>query len=352
MCDEHLIELVTGQKVDLREHGVHPSQIKVGRTLTLERVLRLNSRTFFYEMLKDNPELTAIYPGIENDILAGSIDCHIHAYPDFVHRSQDMFEIAIDAARARMRAVYFKDHWNLTAGAAYLTQRYVDDLVADGRLEHRVEVYGGLGLNHGISPEAVRMALRYPSCKILWFPTFKSYGWARFAGIEDREGYVRLVGPDQQVLPEVREVFELAAEADVVCSLGHTDFEELLPLCTLAKELGVKTLLDHPLLELNKLLVDEMRQLADLGTYVGTYCQPMIPSLYQPVCDPFETVDTIRAIGAERCIAGSDFGQVLHVNTVEGMRIFIRALLGFGIPPADVAKIVRDNPSKLFGLAT
>lgn len=350
MCDEHLIELVTGEKVDLHKHGLHPSQIRVGRTLTLERVLQMNSRTYFYAMLKDNPDLTAIYPGIENDILAGSIDCHIHAYPDFVHRSQDMIEIAADAARARMRAVYFKDHWNLTASAAYLVQRIIDDMVADGRLEQRVEVYGGLGLNHGINPEAVRIALKYPNCKVLWFPTFKSYGWARFAEIENREGYVRLVGANGEVLPEVREVFELAAEAGVLCSLGHTDFEELLPLCTLAKELGVKTLLDHPLLELNKLLVDEMRQLADLGTYVGTYCQPMIPSLYQPVCDPFETVDTIRAIGADRCVAGSDFGQVLHVNTVDGMRIFIRALLGFGITPEDVTTIVRDNPAHLLGL--
>ena len=135
MCDEHLIELVTGEKVDLHKHGLHPAEIKIGRTLTLERVLQMNSRTYFYSMLKDNPELTAIYPGIEDDLLRGAIDCHIHADPDFVHRSQDMIDISISAARARMRAVYFKDHWNLTASAAYLVQRYVDELVADGRLE-------------------------------------------------------------------------------------------------------------------------------------------------------------------------------------------------------------------------
>jgi hypothetical protein len=352
VCDEHLVELVTGERVSLHANGreLPPSEIRVGRMLTLERVLQLNSRTFFYAMLKDNPDLTAIYPGIEDDLLAGSIDCHIHAYPDFVHRSQDMVDIAVAASRARMRAVCFKDHWNLTAGEAYLVQRYVDDMVADGRLDHAVEVYGGLGLNHGINPEAVKIALQYPRCKVLWFPTFKSYGWARFAGIENRDGYVRLVDEDGEVRPEVREVFELAAEADVLCSLGHTDFEELLPLCRLANELGVRTLLDHPLLELNKLLIDEMRRLAELGTYVGTYAQPMIPSLYQPVCDPFETVDTIREIGAARCAAGSDFGQVLHVNTVDGLRIFIRALLGFGIAPDDVRAIVADNPSRLLGL--
>lgn len=352
MCDEHLVEQVTGQKVDLHKHrdGKHPSEVLVGRRLTLERVLELNSRQFFYSMLKDNPELTSIYPGIEDDILRGAIDCHIHAYPDFVHRSQDMIEIAITAAKAGMRALCFKDHWNLTASAAYLVQRYIDDMVADGRLERRVEVYGGLGLNHGINPEAIKIALQYPSFRVIWFPTFKSYGWARFAEIEDRAGYVRLVDDDGEVLPEVRAVFELAAEHDVLCSLGHTDFIELLPLCRLANEMGVKTLLDHPLLELNKLLTDEMKELADLGTYVGTYCQPMIPSLYQPVCDPFETVDTIREVGAGRCVAGSDFGQVLHVNTVEGMRIFIRALLGFGIPADDIRTILVDNPSKLLGL--
>ncbi len=223
-------------------------------------------------------------------------------------------------------------------------------MVKDGRLEHRVEVYGGLGMNLGINPEAVRMGLQYPNFKMIWFPTFKSYGWARFAGVEDREGYVRLVSPSGEVLPEVREVMRLAADAGVVISLGHTDFEELLPLCQAAREIGARTLLDHPLLELNKLLVDEMKQLADLGTYVGTYCQPMIPSLYQPVQDPFETVDAIRAVGADRCVAGSDFGQVLHVNSVEGFRIFIRALLGFGIPPDQVRKIVADNPARLMGL--
>jgi hypothetical protein len=41
-----------------------------------------------------------IYPGIENDLLQGDIDCHIHAFPDFVHRSQDMIQIAIEASNA------------------------------------------------------------------------------------------------------------------------------------------------------------------------------------------------------------------------------------------------------------
>jgi len=322
----------------------------VGRLLTVDRVRELNAKNYFYSMLKDNPAIVSIAPGAEDEILEGAIDCHIHAYPDFVPRSQDMLGIAIDAAKAHMRAVVFKDHFHLTAGTAYMTQQVIDEMVADGRLDHRVEVYGGLGLNLGANPEAVRVGLRYPAFKTVWFPTFRSYGWARTAGIEDRDDYVRLVDDDGNVLPDVRAIMEMSAEADICIGLGHTDYEELLPLCTLARAVGVRTVLDHPLLELNKLSIDEMQTLADLGTYVGTYCQPMIPSIYQPVVDPYETLETIRAVGAERCVAGSDFGQVLHVDTIAGMRIFIRALLGFGLSKEDLVKIVRDAPARLLGL--
>src|SRR5262249_1954827 len=155
MCDEH----------ELYEAAV--AEGMVGRTLTVERARQLNSRTYFYEMLKDNPSLTRIHPGIEDGLLEGAIDHHIHAYPDFVFRSQDMISIAVEASKAKMRAIAFKDHWNLTAGAAYLVQRQIDEMVGDGRLEHRVEVYGGLGLNLGVQPEAVRVGLRYPAFKCI-----------------------------------------------------------------------------------------------------------------------------------------------------------------------------------------
>ena len=339
MCDEYSVyEATLGDGM-------------AGRTLTLERVRQLNSRTYFYEMLKDNPSLREVKPGVEDEFLVNAIDHHIHAFPDFVPRSQDMLQIAVEASRAKMRAIAFKDHWHLTAGAAYLVQRQIDEMVLDGRLEHRVEVYGGLGLNLGINPEAVRVALQYPNFKCIWFPTFKSFGWARFAGLSPGESeYVRLVNADGAVRPEVREVMQLAADANVAVALGHTDFEELLPLATLARETGVRTVLDHPLLELNKLLLDEMEQLAALGTYVGTYCQPMIPSLYQPVQDPMETVETIRRIGASRCVSGSDFGQVLHLDAIDGMRVFVRALTGFGVRAEDIRTILCENPAKLLGL--
>ena len=325
------------------------ASLMVGRTLSVERVRQLNAKDYFYQMLKDNPEMLKIYPGIENELLRGAIDCHIHGYPDFVHRSQDMIGIAIEASKAGMRALAFKDHWNISCNAAYLAQRHVGYLVEKGELQHRVEIYGGAGTCHGMNPEYIRVALQYPNFKMIWFPTFTSLGFWRGAGHPEKGG-VRLVGENGEVLPQVVEIMKMAAEKKVGIGFGHTDFQELLPLAKKARELGVRATLDHPLLELNKLLIDEMKELAELGVYVGTYCQPMIPSLYQPVADPMETIRTIKEIGPERCIIGSDFGQVLHMDTIDGMRVFIRALLGFGITPQQIKVMLKDNPAKLMWL--
>jgi hypothetical protein len=260
-----------------------------------------------------------------------------------------MVQIAIDASKAGMRALAFKDHWNVSANAAYLAQRHLDYLIEKGELTHRVEIYGGSGTSFGVNPDAIRVALQYPNFKMIWFPTFTSLGFWRGAGHPEKGG-VRLVSESGEVLPEVVEVMKMAAAKKVGMGFGHTDFQELLPLAKMAKELGVLATLDHPLLQLNKLLLEEMMQLADLGVYVGTYCQPMIPSLYQPVADPMETINTIKKIGPKRCIIGSDFGQVLHMDSIDGMRVFIRALLAFGITKKEIKIMLHDIPAKLMYL--
>jgi hypothetical protein len=122
-----------------------------------------------------------------------------------------MIQIAIEASKCGMRAIAFKDHWNLSATSAYLVQRHIDDMIARGELTHRVEVYGGAGTCFGMRPEYIRVGLQYPNFKMIWFPTFKSYGFWRGAGHPEKEG-VRLCSEDGKVLPEVKEIMEMAAE--------------------------------------------------------------------------------------------------------------------------------------------
>jgi Family of unknown function (DUF6282) len=318
----------------------------VGRIMTVRRARELNARDFFYKILRDMPGIQDVAPGVENDRMKGGMDVHVHSYPDWVQRSQDMIGIAIDAAKAGMKGILFKDHFMLTAGEAYLVQKHIDHLFSEGAIPNRTEVYGGIGLNFGVRPDVVRQALKYPNMKKIYFPTFNSARCLMNMGHDASKG-IHLVDSSQKVLEEVTEVLGLAADARVGVGLGHTDYYELLPVVEKAKEVGARVVLDHPLLELNKLTLDEMKTLAGKGAFVGTFCQPMIPSIYQPVADPFETVNTIREIGAERCLIASDFGQVLHVETVYGIRVFIRALLAFGISAQQIDTMFKANPAKL-----
>jgi biotin synthase-related radical SAM superfamily protein len=113
---------------DFADDPEQARKLLVGRVLTVERVCQLNAKDHFYQMLKDNPEMLKIRPGVENELLEScAIDCHIHAYPDFVPRAQDMIQIAIDASKAKMRALAFKDHWNISCSAAYTAQQRIDN---------------------------------------------------------------------------------------------------------------------------------------------------------------------------------------------------------------------------------
>ena len=55
----------------------------------------------------------------------------------------------------------------------------------------------------GMRPEYVRIGLQYPNFKMIWFPSFTSYGFWRSAGLPDHDG-VRLCSEDGKVLPEVK----------------------------------------------------------------------------------------------------------------------------------------------------
>src|SRR5258705_6437282 len=159
---------------DFAADAAAAEQLLVRRVLTVKRVRELNAKDYFYQMLKDNPEMLKIHPGIENELLKNAIDCHVHAYPDFVHRSQDFVQIAIDASKAGMRALAFKDHWNVSAGAAYMAQKHIDYLISKGELTNRVEIYGGAGTRFRMNPETIPLAPQYPNFPLIRVPTFTS----------------------------------------------------------------------------------------------------------------------------------------------------------------------------------
>ena len=73
-------------------------------------------------------------------VLAGTIDIHVHSDPDNVPRSVDGLEAATLARASGMRGIVLKNHYDPTAGLAYLARKAAPGL----------EVFGGIDLNlHG-----------------------------------------------------------------------------------------------------------------------------------------------------------------------------------------------------------
>ena len=70
-------------------------------------------------------------------LLAGAIDIHVHSAPDNVPRSIDGLEAAGSRATRACARIVLKNHYDPTAGLAYLARKAVPG----------VEVFGGIDLN-------------------------------------------------------------------------------------------------------------------------------------------------------------------------------------------------------------
>ena len=94
-----------------------------------------------------------------------------------------------------MRAIVLKNHYESTAGLAYLVRKVVPD----------IEVFGGIDLNltvGGINPAAVEHMTRVSGGwgRVVWMPTFDAENQVRYV---EGESAVRVsVSRDGELLPE------------------------------------------------------------------------------------------------------------------------------------------------------
>lgn len=313
--------------------------------LISEDRLRELSRPDWAQRFRERyPGVQQLQAGIENESLQGAIDVHVHAEPcSLSARSQDYTQVAIDAARAGMRALVRKDHYYSTVGEAYAIQHHIDHLVGTGALAHRVEVYGGIPLAFSIDAAQIRQALRLPGFKMIWCNPING------------EPLVR----DGKVRPEMERIIALAGDHGIALTLGapsHSrkkyggldDYEGLMPLVERVAELGASAVLDHPL---SSFTADQIAALTPDGVYAGLFCYPSLPSLIKaPVVDPERTRELVRRIGPARCVVASDVGMLLEPTALEAFRMMIRLLFALGFNRQDIDLMLKVNPARLIGL--
>jgi len=288
-------------------------------------------------------------------LMEGAIDLHIHSAPSLFPRLVDHVEAAEGARKFNMRAVVLKEHHGYTADRMYFVRKLVNG----------IDVYGGVVLNNavgGLNPFAVDAAIKL-GAKIVWFPTLSAknhldqMGAPAFGKSMQQASKVSLKEPPITVFddkgalkPEVYQIIDLVAAADLMLATGHLCIPEAKAVVKEAKKRGVKRLyVNHPEYIING-TIEEQKELADMGAFIehlAIFMFPMWPT--QAGVDGI--VEMIKAVGPERTILATDLGQVHNPPPAEGLRMFIRVLLEKGIPAGHIKKMVQDNPAFMLNLA-
>ena len=57
--------------------------------------------------------------------------------------------------------------------------------------------------------------------------------------------------------------------------------------------------------------------------------------------------DSIKKIGAKRCLMATDFGQIHNPRPVTGMKMFIKSMHEKGVSMDEIRLMCKENPQKL-----
>ena len=164
-------------------------------------------------------------------LLAGAIDIHVHSSPDNVPRSIDGLEVAKLAHDKGMRAIVLKNHYDPTAGLAYLARKAVPG----------IEIFGGIDLNRtvgGMNAIAVEHLTQITGGwgRVVWMSTFDAENQVRYS--KENRPFVS-VSRNGELLPETRAVITAIAKHNLVLATGHVSADEAVLLVREGRRQGV-----------------------------------------------------------------------------------------------------------------
>jgi hypothetical protein len=280
--------------------------------------------------------------------MEGTVDLHCHPFPDLFPRLADDFDIVGAARDAGMKAIVLKCHHENTVSRAYLVQRVIPG----------IRVYGGIVLNYyvgGINPAAVEASLRLGG-KEVWMPTIDAGFHAEVhggtGGYDSQTGGrslaegIWVTDKDGKLRPEVKEVLELIAQHGAILGTAHLAPREIVALVREAREVGVeKIVVTHPYFRVPNFDIDTLEEVARMGAMPEFgYCT-VSPAWHYAVVE--KVVESIKRIGASRCLLVSDTGQRHNPLPHEALRVFAQTVFEKGIDQTDVERMIGSNPLDL-----
>ncbi|MBI4595659.1 MAG: hypothetical protein HY730_04680 [Candidatus Tectomicrobia bacterium] len=286
-----------------------------------------------------------------DNILKGSYDLHIHAFPDLQPRKLDALDLVKEAREAGLAGCLLKDHSFATTDRAYILNKIFPDFT----------VAGALVLNYptgGLNPAAVEAAIK-AGAKQIYMPTYaaanqvRKMGQVSFFGPypfpKNQQG-IAIINDKGALVPEVEAILDLIAQNSnsnrVILGTGHLSSEEIMPLVKKAKATGVKKILiTHASFQLIGLPLARQMEAIGHGAFIE---HSYFGATFQGHLTPVEEMaKQIRAVGVEHCLLSTDFGQTANPTPVEGFKSFIGNLLSLGFTSKEIRTMIVENPLKL-----
>jgi len=233
---------------------------------------------------------------------------------------------------------------------AYFVQQIMDRYAKDTGRTDRFRVFGGVVLNYsagGLNPVAVKTSLKLGG-RCIWMP---SHDAAHHRQVLGESGGVEVLTEDGDLRPEMYEIFDLVAEHDALLDTCHLGTRERYVVIAEARKAGVERILvTHPQYSVNRASPEQQAEMARLGGYIGLFMYAAVPHFNNPDIDREEVLEIIRKVGPEKLVLSTDYGSMLNVPPVEGMKLYIRLLLALGVDREDIETMVKHNPAWLLGL--
>jgi hypothetical protein len=274
-------------------------------------------------------------------VLSGAIDIHVHSDPDNVPRSLDGLEAASLARSKGMRGIVLKNHYDPTAGLAYLARKEAPGL----------EVFGGIDLNltvGGMNPAAVEHMTQVAGGwgRLVWMSTFDAENQVRYA--KANRPFVS-VARDGHLLPETKAVIGVIAKHRLVLATGHVSAPEGLMLIREGRQQGVAHMVvTHAINEPVLMTVPQMQEAAQEGAFIEFVAGSLASADSRARVD--RIADTIRKVGPPFCSLSSDLGQKANALPPDGFAAFLLALRARGFTDQELDRMSKQNPARLLSL--
>ena len=245
-------------------------------------------------------------------------------------------------ARAHgMRAIVLKNHYDPTAGLAYMVRKQVAGL----------DVFGGIDLNlpvGGMNPAAVEHLTQVSGGygRVVWMSTFDAENQVRYS--KENRPFVS-VSRNGALLQATKDVIAVIAKHGLVLATGHVSPDEGLMLLREGKRQGVQHMVvTHAIQEPILMSVAQIRDAAAQGAFIEFVGGSMRTADAAVRLD--RIANTIRQVGPEVCIMSSDLGQKGNPLPADGFAAFIAAMSAKGFTDQELDRMSKQNPATLLGL--